>query len=40
MLYLDGTTYKNPKFLRLIEEKLVKVYRVKVARIHEYISPL
>ena len=50
----DGTTYKNPKFFRLLEEKLAKPQRVlsrrikgssrwnkqrvKVARIHEYIS--
>ncbi|OIX21248.1 transposase [Bacillus thuringiensis serovar kurstaki] len=50
----DGTTYKNPEFFRVLEEKLAKAQRVlsrrmkgssrwnkqrvKVARIHEYIS--
>ncbi|CAM4171971.1 hypothetical protein BAPA111461_22930 [Bacillus paramycoides] len=50
----DGTIYKNPRFFRTLEEKLVKAQRtlsrrtkgssnwnkqrVKVARIHEYIT--
>lgn len=39
----NGKTYNNPKFFRILKDKLAKVQRIlfrktKVARIHEHIT--